>query len=50
MVAVAGPGDTRPRLVEQLPTGIGDCQAVTDRLVCRSAYGELSVWAYRPKG
>jgi hypothetical protein len=50
MVAVARPGDTQPRLLAELPTGTGDCQAATGRLVCRSMYGELVVWAYRSKG
>lgn len=47
MVAVARPGGTRPRLLAPLPVGTGDCQAVPGRLVCRSGYGELAVWAYR---
>ena len=47
MVAVARPGDARPRLLAPLPTGTGDCQAAPGRLVCRSGYGELAVWAYR---
>jgi hypothetical protein len=50
MVAVARPGDMQPRVLAQLPTGTGDCQAASDRLVCRSMYGELVVWAYRSKG
>jgi hypothetical protein len=50
MVAVARPGDTQPRLLGQLPAGTGDCRAASDRLVCRSMYGELVVWAYRMKG
>jgi hypothetical protein len=47
MVAVARPGDRRPHLLAALPAGTGDCQAVPGRLVCRSMYGELVVWAYR---
>jgi outer membrane protein assembly factor BamB len=47
MVAVARPGDREPRLLADLPAGTGDCQAVPGRLVCRSMYGELVVWAYR---
>jgi len=47
MVAVARPGDRQPRLLADLPAGTGDCQAVPGRLVCRSMYGELVVWAYR---
>ena len=50
MVAVAGPGDERPRPIAELPAGSGDCQAAPARLVCRSTTGELVVWAYRPKG
>lgn len=46
MVAVARPGDTQPQLLAQLPAGTGDCQAAPSRLVCRSMYGELVVWAY----
>ena len=47
MVAVAHPGDPQPRLLGALPVGTGDCQAVPSRMVCRSMYGELVVWAYR---
>ncbi|MFI5888632.1 PQQ-binding-like beta-propeller repeat protein [Actinoplanes sp. NPDC051513] len=47
MVAVARPGDTRPRLLDTLPQGTGECQAAPARLVCRTMYGELVVWAYR---
>jgi outer membrane protein assembly factor BamB len=47
MVAVARPGERRPRPLAALPPGTGDCQAVPGRLVCRSASGELVVWAYR---
>jgi outer membrane protein assembly factor BamB len=47
MVAVAHPGDARPRPLAELPTGTGDCQSVPGRLVCRTSYGELVVWAYR---
>ncbi|BFU43032.1 PQQ-binding-like beta-propeller repeat protein [Krasilnikovia sp. MM14-A1004] len=50
MVAVAAPGDARPRLLAVLPAGTGDCQAAPARLVCRSTAGELIVWAYRQKG
>ncbi|MGX6602522.1 outer membrane protein assembly factor BamB family protein [Micromonosporaceae bacterium Da 78-11] len=50
MVAVARPGDPRPSLLAELPAGTGDCQTVPSRLVCRSTYGELVVWAYRWKG
>jgi outer membrane protein assembly factor BamB len=50
MVAVARPGDPQPRLLADLPAGTGDCQAVPTRLVCRSMYGELVVWAYHQKG
>jgi len=50
MVAVAGPGDARPRPIADLPAGTGDCQAAPARLVCRSMTGELVVWAYRQKG
>ena len=53
MVAVAGPVAgtrvARPRPLADLPAGTGDCQAVPNRLVCRSASGELMVWAYRKK-
>jgi hypothetical protein len=50
IVAVAGPGDTSPRLISDLPPGTGDCQSVPERLICRSTSGELIVWAYRKKG
>src|SRR4051812_9872020 len=50
MVAVARPGDPHPLPLADLPAGTGDCQAVPARLVCRSMYGELVVWAYRRKG
>jgi outer membrane protein assembly factor BamB len=50
MVAVAHLGDPRPNLLAELPAGTGDCQSVPSRLVCRSMYGELVVWAYRQKG
>jgi hypothetical protein len=46
MVAVARPGDTQPRVLAQLPAGTGDCEAAPARLVCRSMYGQLMVWAY----
>jgi hypothetical protein len=49
MVAVAHPGDPRPRLLAELPSGTGDCQAAPARLVCRSMYGELVVWAYQER-
>ncbi|MEU4241422.1 PQQ-binding-like beta-propeller repeat protein [Actinoplanes sp. NPDC026619] len=47
MVAVAQPGDLRPRLLAALPSGTGDCQAAPTRLICRTMYGELVVWAYQ---
>jgi hypothetical protein len=47
MVAIARPGEHRPQLLTALPEGTGDCQAVPGRLVCRSMYGQLVVWAYR---
>jgi hypothetical protein len=47
MVAVVAPGLDRPRLLAELPEGTGDCQTAPERLVCRSMYGELLVWAYR---
>jgi outer membrane protein assembly factor BamB len=47
MVAVASPRLSRPRLLGELPTGTGECQAVQARLICRSMYGELVVWSYR---
>jgi outer membrane protein assembly factor BamB len=50
IVAVARPGDARPRLLADLPAGTGDCQAVPNRLICRSTSGELILWAYRKKG
>jgi hypothetical protein len=46
MVAVARPGDMQPQILAQLPTGTGDCQAAPGRLVCRTSYGQLVVWAY----
>jgi outer membrane protein assembly factor BamB len=46
MVAVAQSGDTRPRVLAQLPAGTGDCQAAPARLVCRSTSGQLMIWAY----
>jgi outer membrane protein assembly factor BamB len=49
MVAVARAGDPRPRLLDALPIGTGDCQAVPTRLVCRTMYGELVVWAYQER-
>jgi hypothetical protein len=50
MVAVAEPGDERPRPLANLPAGTGDCQAAPGRLVCRSMSGDLVVWAWRQKG
>ncbi len=50
MVAVARPGEVQPRLLGPLPAGTGDCQAAPERLVCRSMYGQLVVWAYDRKG
>lgn len=47
MVAVAHPGDPRPRLLAALPAGTGDCQAAPARLICRTMYGELVVWSYQ---
>ncbi|GAA4948965.1 PQQ-binding-like beta-propeller repeat protein [Actinoplanes utahensis] len=47
MVAVAAPGMSRPHPLADLPSGTGDCQAVPARLICRSVYGEVVVWAYR---
>jgi len=47
MVAVAHPGDPRPRVLDALPQGTGDCQAAPSRLVCRTMNGELVVWAYQ---
>jgi hypothetical protein len=49
MVAVARLNQSRPRLLADLPAGTGDCQAVPSRIVCRSTYGELVVWAYRER-
>jgi putative pyrroloquinoline-quinone binding quinoprotein len=46
MVAVARPGDMQPQVLAPLPTGTGDCQAAPGRLVCRSMYGQLTIWAY----
>ena len=50
IVAVADPGDAQPRPLADLPPGTGVCQAAPDRLICRSASGELNVWAYRQGG
>ncbi|MBU2662370.1 PQQ-binding-like beta-propeller repeat protein [Actinoplanes bogorensis] len=50
MVAVAQPGVREPRLLGTLPAGTGDCQAASERLVCRSMQGRLVVWAYGGKG
>jgi hypothetical protein len=47
MVAVAAPGTRKPRLLAELPAGTGSCQSAPERLVCRSTFGELVVWAYR---
>jgi outer membrane protein assembly factor BamB len=49
IVAVAEPGDAQPRLLADLPPGTGECQTAPDRLICRSASGQLNVWAYRQK-
>jgi outer membrane protein assembly factor BamB len=49
MVAVACTDSPGPRPLAELPPGSGDCQAVPNRLVCRSTSGELNVWAYREK-
>ena len=46
MVAVARPGDMQPQVLAPLPAGTGDCQAAPGRLVCRSMYGQLTIWAY----
>lgn len=46
MVAVARPGDMQPRVLAPLPSGTGDCQAALGRLVCRTMYGQLVIWAY----
>lgn len=46
MVAVARPGDMQPQILAQFPSGTGDCQAAPGRLVCRTSYGQLVVWAY----
>ncbi|MEV0897274.1 PQQ-binding-like beta-propeller repeat protein [Actinoplanes sp. NPDC049802] len=48
MIAVAVPGLPKPRLLAELPPGTGECQSAPKRLICRSVYGELVVWAYRP--
>ncbi len=50
MVAIARSGYARPQIISDLPPGIGDCQSVPGRLICRSAAGRLIVWAYRLKG
>jgi hypothetical protein len=47
MVAVAAPRLSRPRVLAELPAGTGECQSAPERLICRSMYGELVVWAYR---
>ncbi|MEU4156763.1 PQQ-binding-like beta-propeller repeat protein [Actinoplanes sp. NPDC026670] len=47
MVAVAAPRLSRPRVLAELPAGTGECQSAAQRLICRSMYGELVVWAYR---
>ena len=47
MVAVARPGEQQPHLLAALPLGTGDCQTAPGRLICRSMYGELVVWAYQ---
>ncbi|MEV6595412.1 PQQ-binding-like beta-propeller repeat protein [Actinoplanes sp. NPDC051346] len=50
MVAIAAPGDARPRPLSDLPAGTGDCQVGSGRLVCRTTSGELMIWAYERKG
>jgi hypothetical protein len=47
MVAIAAPGAGKPRLLAELPAGTGSCQSAPERLVCRSTFGELVVWAFR---
>lgn len=47
MVAVTTPGQAEPHLFAELPAGTGECQSLPERLICRSMYGELIVWAYR---
>jgi outer membrane protein assembly factor BamB len=47
MIAVVSPGLSRPRVLAELPAGTRECQAVPERLICRSVYGELIVWSYR---
>jgi outer membrane protein assembly factor BamB len=49
MVAIAGAGTPGLRPLAELPPGTGDCQAVPNRLACRSTSGELTVWAYRKR-
>ncbi|KUL35863.1 outer membrane protein assembly factor BamB family protein [Actinoplanes awajinensis] len=46
MVAVVDQDRGRLRPIAELPAGTSDCEAAPDRLVCRSASGELVVWAY----
>jgi hypothetical protein len=50
IVAVARPGDRQLRLITDMPTGTGDCQAVPKQLICRSTSGDLILWGYRLKG
>ncbi len=49
VVAVAGPGSARPRLLGDLPQGAGDCRALHGRLVCRSGAGRLMLWSYQDR-
>jgi outer membrane protein assembly factor BamB len=49
MVAIARPGRAVPQVISDLPPGTGDCQSIPGRLICRSAAGQLNVWAYRLK-
>jgi outer membrane protein assembly factor BamB len=50
MVAIARPRNAQPQIISDLPPGTGDCQSVPGRLICRSAAGQLIVWAYRSTG
>ncbi|GIE80388.1 hypothetical protein Aph02nite_63380 [Actinoplanes philippinensis] len=47
MVAIVDPRLSRPRVLDELPAGTGECQSAPERLICRSMYGELVVWSYR---
>jgi outer membrane protein assembly factor BamB len=49
MVAVVDRGAARPALLADLPEGTGDCQFALARIACRSASGDLAVWAYQRK-